>query len=318
MDRKSAFFAVAISAVLSGRVYAEPDSLCPVESTKIVTDGKEQRKVHHTKEFIYYRSGLRVNTDGAPNSYHPLGRREGGALNSICNGIAVRPTGGAYQGQRVSALSPSGMTMQQRCQTILDVFRAAAASDYSDFSAGTIDWYAIAIEQNNQSGRKGRPCIQKDGPHKGYFVAQTAFQANPRLDTCDVDRWLNSSVIPYITLPRGSQVFQSSGVRLGDIALVHRLVDSKDVWIVAVVGDTGNRDELGEGSIALHHALGHLTPQGRAHPGNIDGGVTTFLFPGRRAPLPLSADVLSNSSLMKDLFDRAGGEDKLVACARKP
>jgi hypothetical protein len=45
-------------------------------------------------QFVLFQSKLRVNTDGAPNSYHPDDPKgQTKAINNIANGISVRRNG---------------------------------------------------------------------------------------------------------------------------------------------------------------------------------------------------------------------------------
>ena len=130
---------------------------------------------------------------------------------------------------------------------------------------------------------------------------------SPREERSDA-RERHPRQIPYVTLP-GDRL-RGAGVAPGDLALVHRRVGTVDHLIVAVAGDTGNRDELGEGSVALHRALGN-EPRGTL-PGNISDGVTTFLFPMRRVAPPITAARLEGE---KDALVAAiGGNAAVTSC----
>lgn len=268
-------------------------------------DGAIQRPVWKRDSQIVFTSGLRVNTDGAANSYHPIGTSKG-ALNTICNAIAIKPLSGPYAGVRISSKfpndGPNKLDGKVRCQMILDAFRRSMTADYAILPDVEIDWYALASRSPHAG--KYRPCIQQTGEFKGFFVAQTARAADPLLDVCDPAHWISSTSIPYITLP-GARLAEH-GASPGDLALVHRRNNGAEVWVVAIAADTGNKNELGEGSIALHIALGQ-TWQGRI-PGNIGDGVTTFLFPGRKAKSPVSRVSLEaqRGALMSALGKNAG------------
>ena len=272
-------------------------------------DHGQQRPVRKLGGALVFTSGLRVNTDGAANSYHPEGR-PAGALNTICNGIAVTPRSGPHRGVRISATKPAGLTGQQRCQAILDAFRESRDAGYKIVGAD-IDWFSIAMEGPPQNGRY-RPCIQQAGPFRGFFVAQTSRAADPDKPLCDPAHWISSTAIPYITLP--GQRLASRGVTPGDLALVHRRVGGVDRLVAAVAADTGNPNELGEGSVALHRALGNSA--GTPIPGNIAGGVTTFVFPGLRATRPITA--ASVEAARQAMLSALGGEAALLACLGAP
>lgn len=292
-----------------------PRLTCPAISTSTVPDGKLQRDVTRTERFLFYRAGLRVNTDGAPNSYHPIGT-SGAALNSICNGIAVYPAVGVHRGKRISAVAPKDISDADRCQMILDIFRASRAVDYEPVASGKIDWFAIALDQDPSSPRIGKPCIQDAGKFMGFFVAQTKLPADPKLGSCEPGRWVDSTIIPYITLPGGSKAFADAGANPGDLALVHRRVGRQDLWVVAVIADTGNSNELGEGSIALHHALGHMTSGRARHPGNLQENITTFIFPDKNMSVPITQSAIADPRLREQIFSYASGEETLQSCTQ--
>ncbi len=211
---------------------------------------------------------------------------------------------------RISAKKPTSLSGPERCQKILDVFRASRDANWAIGNAD-VDWFAIAMEGPPQNGRY-RPCIQRAGPFQGFFVAQTSRAADPSKPVCDPAHWISSTGIPYITLP-GSRL-APHGVRVGDLALVHRRVGGEHKFIAAVAADTGNANELGEGSIALHEELGN--PRAGRLPGNIAGGVTTFIFPRRHAAQPITS--ASIESRRQSMIQALGGEVALRACLGGP
>jgi hypothetical protein len=88
--------------------------------------------------------------------------------------------------------------------------------------------------------------------------------------------------------PYRGEFTRLTGVGVGDFGVV-----IKDGIVAAViVGDTGPYNKLGEGSLALHRALGRELCTDRDAEGvcrhvldnmtSIDDGVTTILFPGSR------------------------------------
>jgi Fungal chitosanase of glycosyl hydrolase group 75 len=293
----------AVALALIAPALAQPT--CGTSAGITLRDKGNDKPVRKVGSALVFTSGLRVNTDGAANSYHPLGRPHG-ALNTLCNGLAVTPKTGPFAGQRISALGPAAMSGAERCRTILEVFRRSMQADYAILPDAEIHWFAIAMRPP-QAG-KYRPCIQQSGSFAGFFVAQTSRPADPGRDVCDPARWISSTEIPYVTLP-GDRL-RGAGVSPGDLALVHRRQGTVDHLIVAVAGDTGNRDELGEGSVALHRALGNESSG--TLPGNISNGVTTFLFPMRRVAPPITAARLEAE---KDaLVAAVGGSAAVASC----
>ncbi|MGZ3272260.1 MAG: hypothetical protein ACXU8Z_00730 [Caulobacteraceae bacterium] len=97
---------------------------------------------------------------------------------------------------------------------------------------------------------------------------------------------LDADRVPYVVIPGRGEFSRLTGVRVGDFGVV-----IKDAVVAPViVGDTGPYNKLGEGSLALHRALGRELCAERDASGvcvevppditSIEGGVTTILFPG--------------------------------------
>ena len=90
------------------------------------------------------------------------------------------------------------------------------------------------------------------------------------------DRPVDANRVPYFVLPCHG-FCDKFGIQLGDIAAVIH----NDRIEFAVFADCGPANKLGEGSIALHRALGHETViNGTLHNDGIDSGVVTIVFPG--------------------------------------
>ena len=86
--------------------------------------------------------------------------------------------------------------------------------------------------------------------------------------------WLSSNEINYLVLPGGFD-HRHDGVHLGCLATV--LYDGHIAH--AVVADVGPAAKFGEGSIALHRALGfERIRDGRILDCGIDGGVSILLY----------------------------------------
>ena len=86
---------------------------------------------------------------------------------------------------------------------------------------------------------------------------------------------LDADTVNYFVLPGG--FYFRHGIRKGDIGVVIY----GDKLAYACFGDVGPSASLGEGSIALHRALGHETiVKGRLKNVGLAGGVITVVFPG--------------------------------------
>ncbi|HEX5183106.1 MAG TPA: glycoside hydrolase family 75 protein [Allosphingosinicella sp.] len=305
-------FGSSFMAVLAafGSVSATARAACGTDAGFSLTDktdgGNKVRPARLLNGAILFTSQLRVDIDGAPNAYHPLGRIDGKALETICNGIAVTPHSGKHAGVKVTAEEPDTIDAEDRCQTILDFFRASRDDHYSTQGAD-IKWIAIPVEKPPADGHYF-PCLQKGGPTDGYFVSQTALENVEKGKPCDTSTWINSLTIPYVVLP-GSKLGDKVG--LGDLALIYRREGGAEYVAVALAADVGPAEEVGEGSIALHRRLGN--PAASGGKSGIDSGVTVFFFPGRRATLPVSDDWLQ--AQQQALLHQLGGIDQVRACA---
>ncbi|HEY4031842.1 MAG TPA: glycoside hydrolase family 75 protein [Caulobacteraceae bacterium] len=114
---------------------------------------------------------------------------------------------------------------------------------------------------------------------------------------------LDADRVPYVVIPAAGpgpwrgEFSRLTGVRVGDLGVVIK----DGVVVPVIVGDTGPYNKLGEGSLALHRALGRELCVDRDSGGvcrhvvddmtSIDDGVTTVLFPGSR-PRGLTPDTV--------------------------
>lgn len=133
----------------------------------------------------------------------------------------------------------------------------------------------------------------------------SAFACGPnhgRMDQCPTSLMLtdahgrevpvDADAIPYVVIPEAGppdvagEFTRLTGVHVGDFGVV--IANGRTVPVI--VADTGPYSKLGEGSLALHRALGHEQCVGRRsgeacarvddEGQSITGDVTTILFPG--------------------------------------
>lgn len=235
---------------------------------------------------IAFASQMQVNTDGAPDSYHP----DDIGITHICNGISVGPN----------------CTWKAAC---LPEFRQAKAEGFR--GPTKVCFFAMA------TGADGVPILQSDtDPKPGYFVSTTALKQpgqNPRAPQAQLD----SNTVPFAVIPTTWQRTGRPGPRLGDFGIAYRRSNGNMAYFV--VGDTGPRNKLGEGSVALHKALGNdpfVMRFGvrRARKGIGGRDVVYLLFPGSAEPGDL-LDAASIERMARPLLDRFGGTERLQACA---
>ncbi len=133
-------------------------------------------------------------------------------------------------------------------------------------------------------------CGPARGPSDQCPTSLMLPDASGALQPVDADR------IPYVVIPnmgppqnRG-EFDRLTGVRVGDFGVVIW----RGVAVPVIVADTGPYNKLGEGSLALHRALGHDQCAERDAAGvcvrgvepmtSIEDGVVTLLFPGTARP----------------------------------
>ena len=125
---------------------------------------------------IAFTSLMHVNTDGAPDSYHP----DNIGITHICNGISVGPP------------LNSQCKWTSRC---LKYFEKAKAEGFT--GPTKICFFGMVKDAN------GVPVLQKTGdPKPGYYVSTTAL-TQPGSDLNTQKAYLDSNKIPFIVIPSG-------------------------------------------------------------------------------------------------------------------
>ncbi|SED27899.1 hypothetical protein SAMN05444161_2900 [Rhizobiales bacterium GAS191] len=195
-------------------------------------------------QFVLFRSQLRVNTDGAPNSYHPDDLKGSTkAINNIANGVAVT-RGGKGVGY---------------AQTI-KVFGDFRDNNWTVPGGYKITWQNVLAARN--AGNGSIPCVFAAGDHRGYFGSLTALKnglSGGAAGECEVANQLDERFIPALVIAGGSNPLKHFQVAIGDLVLA--VNPENGVVEAAVVGDQGPPDNLGEGSVALNMALLQRTNQ---------------------------------------------------------
>jgi hypothetical protein len=224
---------------------------CSVVSDRPFTAGREMVRLAHSQglpvsaSFAMFVAPLAVNTDGAPNSYHPhdfLGKSL--AINRIDNGVAIRKSDGSTVTEKIAA------------------FEQWRDSDWTSVPAGTsIHWQNVIAPHN------GKPCVFLNGPNRGYFGSLTALKNDVQGEAageCHAANQIDQRFIPAIVLRGGdANPLKDFGAKLGD--LVVALNPASGTAVAAVIGDTGDGDRIGEGSVALNMALLGRTQQPRTY-----------------------------------------------------
>lgn len=182
-------------------------------------------------------------------------------------------------------------------------------------------WYGLATD------RDGEPYIQTpDDPYPGYYVSTTAL-CDGRYQKSDRRRYIDSTSIPYIVLPRNINSMIPDAnlkVRLGDLAVVASL-SNLEGYVHGYYADVGPSKKIdpaaafGEGSIKLARALGHnpfVIRNGRKRAAQgISSGVLYVVFPGTGTGTPLSNQQIER--LAHRVFREWGGLERLRQAAAR-
>lgn len=235
---------------------------------------------------ISFASQMQVNTDGAPDSYHP----DDIGITHICNGVSV--------GQ--------SCTWKASC---LPEFRQAKAEHFK--GPTKICFFAMATDA------QGVPIIQGDtDPKPGYFVSTTALH-QPGENIRTPQAQLDSNTVPFAVIPGNWQTSGNPGPKLGDFGVAYRRSNGKSAFFV--VGDTGPRNKLGEGSVALHQALGNdpfmMRLDVRRARKNISGRDVVYLLFPTTAQAGQKFDTASIDRLAGAQLQAFGGIERLKECA---
>lgn len=183
-----------------------------------------------------FKAPLAVNTDGAPTSYHPADfKGQSLAINRIDNGIAIRSTTGEK------------LTVQKK----IEIFDEWRKSGNWKVPVG----YRIVWQNVIAADAAGKPCIFKND-YAGYFGSLTALDnglAPKDVGECQAKNQLDQRFILAIVLRGDANPLKQYGAKKGDLVLA--VNPGNGVIVSGIIGDTGDGNRIGEGSVALNMAL---------------------------------------------------------------
>jgi Fungal chitosanase of glycosyl hydrolase group 75 len=161
-------------------------------------------------------------------------------------------------------------------------------------------WTSIVTSNGKPSGT---PVLQGAGnPFPKMFISTTAL-GDARFGERDVRRYVNASIIPYVSVLGATWKWANHvrGLQKGDLAFVS--LRGKSAF--AILADIGG-SELGEGSIALAKLLGGV---GNPRSETLPNHVIYVLFPGSGAGRPLTVDQINGMG--RAAFNVWGGFPRL-------
>ncbi len=250
------FILISTILVLSVTLWAQEFSLDatgvfqppPAKKVLLFSRPKDDR------EIVLFYSKLRVNTDGAPTSYHPYHLNgTAPAINTICNGIAV------YK------LPRTANDKKLKCDDAVAIFTEYRTSGWVVPKDHEIKWDSVLAPIG--SGKNIRPCLFTSGDYAGFLGSLTSVKAGVptgQRGECEYRNQLDARIVPHLvrakrfwTDARGvvhENPVYKFGVREKE-DLVFAYNPQNGAWSYAIVGDIGPNDNLGEGSVALNGAL---------------------------------------------------------------
>lgn len=199
---------------------------------------------NNQRNIILFQTGLAVNTDGAPTSYHPLdprGREK--AINNVCNAIAVYKTTNLRDNLCFSHFGEA-----------IGVFEQYRAHEWTMPQGYKIVWENVFAK--NVVNGKTIPCILNSGEYKGYFGSLTSLKnglPDNKSGECQSLNQLNQLIVPALVMAGGANPLKALGGKVGDLLVAY--YPNTRVFVAALIGDEGPPDNLGEGSVALNMAL---------------------------------------------------------------
>jgi len=253
-----------------------------------------QVPIYGNNSELFFTGDMAINTDGAPNSYHPddpWGDR-GNAINTICNGA--------------NAIMPDGSKVDYSdCRALITAFNDAKASGWENKRRARMDFFAIAHHGYT-------PCLIQSGEYKGNFVSMTKLPADSSKDDCDQTKWLDALSIPFIIVPKKSG-FIEAGVRQGDLAVLYN--PRNKALSYAIVGDEGPQWGLAEGSVALGKTLNERSDNPRSRRETysfVANNIKVMIFPKSKMSEPFTKATIDSAG--KAVFEKWGGKDRFDKC----
>jgi len=237
---------------------------------------------------ILFRSKMARDDDGAPTAYHRGNADDSPdpGLDHICNGgdvlefrngsLTNKYAAGGSVG-RLDGIDPAtGVRRSRLCKRDYIAVREAHFPTCGP-SRLCMRFYGVAVEPRSCGFNKanemgcGVPIRQRDASGNRlqfYLTRNILMRPNAPNDSHQQSDYADASRIPFIVMPGGLALPGEMRWQAGDLAVV--AAGGRTAY--AVIGDSGPRTKLGEGSRALLQALGIA-------PTDDDSAVTTLLFP---------------------------------------
>ncbi len=172
-------------------------------------------------------------------------------------------------------------------------------------------WKQVLVADPEVPSRAYR---QKSGAYQGFFVAKTWLEDPSRMAT-DINRYVDSRVVPYLVFPGARFPIISGTGHRGDLGYALNLANGKSTAFIIADKGGGADARLGEGSLALFSALGMPIVNSRTGSGLTDDIILYVVFPNSRStakPWPRSQKDISDH--VSKLMDQIGGIEAVKSC----
>lgn len=163
-------------------------------------------------------------------------------------------------------------------------------------------WWGLVTDSSGTPIEQGA-----NDPAPGYYISRTAL-SDCKKPVNDPTRYVNSAVIPYISLPARHMM----GAKIGDFCVVINTLNNKRSY--AIVGDIEPDNSIGIGSIALAENLGIPSPP---KTGGVEDGILYIVFAqsGDNACTPKTSQQITEEG--GKLFEQWGGMKQVETLFKK-
>lgn len=245
---------------------------------------RKSRPLAHIKGFVRLPDvDLAAGGGQAPDTnLDPAAAPPAGVGGGLTFSVAPRPGAGPGPGDFVARFG--GRVVRRHNNALhwlagMMIDADGAPTAYAPNSADGLDalgnagghgnWWGVVTDNGEKNGN---PVTHIVGG-KTYYVSATSL-IDSTFDRTDPRRYVDASTVPFIVVP--GPLVRAGVVRPGDFAVA--LNTANGLGCLAIVADSGPKDKIGEGSIALAKALGIRSDPRK---GGTDAPIVRYLaFPG--------------------------------------
>lgn len=295
---------------------------------------------------VFAKRRLRINTDGAENSYHRdrinADDRSVGAVNIICNaGVRIYPHsvwnlwGVLGRPEAVKCYTSIGISVEPR---YIELYKAIRDNDWRPAQGHRIqfNWNILAKSEPQTSWlwrlfAWERPCVNAEG----FFVSKTRLTHYVPREACDQRAYFDSNEGRAVVLPqhwfadwRSQQAERWASFLPGDVVVGYRPAERghPEAWVFGIVGDAGPLSKFGEATLAFNWQLmrktGSIREQIRTYKEALSLDTDTIepqqvpllVLEGTATALGGDYSAPNIEARAREVFAKWGGEARFRAC----